>query len=632
MTSTILCAQEDRNLRRSYEQALKAEGYRVLAAGDGNQTLERARDGNPDLILLDVMLPKRDGFSVLEEIRQQRGSQSRVPVMLLSACSVSPQYEARAERMGAAGILTKPVPIDVLVGHVREIVKPDTATVSTRRQASPPSLEGSFREIDFSELLHQLHGMRASGVLHLENGKKKKIVQFEDGYAVSVKSNLITECLGNMLVRRGDLSQQALEESLVRVKKGEGLQGEILVAMESVDEETISAALQEQARDKLFEIFGWKRGQFKFQKGRKLQRGNTLALDCSPANIVVQGARQHVPLAKIDAFIEHHAGRFLVHGESPFYRFQSIDLSGEEERVISELDGSRELGHYRDASESVRRTLYALVVIELLAMRDGPGDGAPAANRSETGPPGRAEEASLRTELTAMANRMRDQNHYELLGLASTTDDASVRRAYEAKVRRVHPDVHHNANSVVKQLADEIYSRLNVAHDALADAEQRARYADELKKGAKQERSQARGRQALAAETAFQRGEAAMRKRDYEGALLCFGRALEHLPEEGEYHAHYGWCLHLCHPDNSVIVQEAIEHVQRGIKLARDREKPYLFLGRLYKVVGKMSVAEKMFTRAVQLRPDCVEALRELRLINMRRDKSNGIFRRLLRR
>ena len=42
-----------------------------------------------------------------------------------------------------------------------------------------------------------------------------------------------------------------------------------------------------------------------------------------------------------------------------------------------------------------------------------------------------------------------------------------------------------------------------------------------------------------------------MRQRDYESALLCFGRAMENFPEEGEYHAHYGWCLHLCHPDNS---------------------------------------------------------------------------------
>jgi tetratricopeptide (TPR) repeat protein len=80
------------------------------------------------------------------------------------------------------------------------------------------------------------------------------------------------------------------------------------------------------------------------------------------------------------------------------------------------------------------------------------------------------------------------------------------------------------------------------------------------------------------------------------------------------------------------LIREAIEHVQRGIKLARDRDKPYLFLGRLYTTIGKLSAAEKMFTRAVQIRPDGLEAMRELRLLNMRREKGKGIFKRLLRR
>jgi tetratricopeptide (TPR) repeat protein len=78
------------------------------------------------------------------------------------------------------------------------------------------------------------------------------------------------------------------------------------------------------------------------------------------------------------------------------------------------------------------------------------------------------------------------------------------------------------------------------------------------------------------------------------------------------------------------MINEAIEHVRRGVKLARDREKPYLYLGRLYKAIGRTAAAEKMFTRAVQIRPDSVESLRELRLINMRRGKAKGLIGRLL--
>ena len=79
-------------------------------------------------------------------------------------------------------------------------------------------------------------------------------------------------------------------------------------------------------------------------------------------------------------------------------------------------------------------------------------------------------------------------------------------------------------------------------------------------------------------------------------------------------------------------MEEALEHVKRGIKLAGDREKPYLLMGRLCKATGRADAAERMFTRAVQIQPNCVEALRELRLINMRRQKQKGIIGRLLRR
>jgi Tfp pilus assembly protein PilF len=80
------------------------------------------------------------------------------------------------------------------------------------------------------------------------------------------------------------------------------------------------------------------------------------------------------------------------------------------------------------------------------------------------------------------------------------------------------------------------------------------------------------------------------------------------------------------------MLSEALEHCRRGVKLAKDREKPYLLLGRLYKATGRPVAAKKMFTRAVAIRPQCVEAMRELRIMNMRRDKQKGVLKRMFRR
>ena len=136
----------------------------------------------------------------------------------------------------------------------------------------------------------------------------------------------------------------------------------------------------------------------------------------------------------------------------------------------------------------------------------------------------------------------------------------------------------------------------------------------------------------MRAELEFQKGEAALRAKRPDVAITHFQAAVDSYPDEGEYHASLGWATHLAAPSNPVTLKKAFVYVHKGRKLAPDRAKPYLFLGRLYLAEGRQEVAEKMFSKSVQLDPDCLEALRELRLLNMRREKAKGLVRRLLRR
>jgi DNA-binding response OmpR family regulator len=243
---------------------------------------------------------------------------------------------------------------------------------------------------------------------------------------------------------------------------------------------------------------------------------------------------------------------------------------------------------------------------------------------------------SMRSELAEFANRVRNRDHYGVLDVPTTANDDEIRIAFACLSKRTHPDRFHAASHSVRQLAEQVFGRVANAHAAISTASNRDSYANELARGRRDEAAEEEGRRALAAETEFQKGEAKMVKRDYEGALLCFGRAMENFPAEGEYRSNYGWCLYLCHPDNDVMLGEALEHCREGLKLAKDREKPYLLLGRLYKAVGKPGAAKKMFSRAVQIKPQCVEAMRELRILNMRRDKNEslgkGVFKRIFRR
>ena len=77
----ILVAEDDSNFRRVLKQLLESEGYRVIFAEDGREALDLFRSQQPDLVILDVMMPKMDGMEVCRRIREE----SSVPVLFLTA-------------------------------------------------------------------------------------------------------------------------------------------------------------------------------------------------------------------------------------------------------------------------------------------------------------------------------------------------------------------------------------------------------------------------------------------------------------------------------------------------------------------------------------------------------------------
>jgi CheY-like chemotaxis protein/tetratricopeptide (TPR) repeat protein len=636
MSAMLLCVQEDREVGRVYAEALTAEGYEVLSAQDGRGALEILRRQTPMLVLLDVYLPRQDGFEILAEIRMKVDA-SQLPVLLLCEGDITENVSLRAESLGALGVESSPLAANHLVARVaqllgRSVKKPDEP-VSTSRK-------GNVRNVPIPELLRTIHVERLDGVLLLDHGRKKKAIELRGGWPVSIKSNLVSECFGNYLVRQGRCTQIQLDESIQRMKTGEGLQGEILVAMDVLEEEQVVSGLREHALEKFFEIFSWGDGRFEIRPGARVQRGASFGIDGHPSKLIVEGVRRHYSLNRIDRYLEFHQSDFLVPLSYESDQLAELGLREEEAHWLCALDGSDTVGSFLQFPDAIRRIAFGLVSVEVLGVAPRPGERSVAVPTIQDGLVGRRDrtldgakgDEDLRVELAELANRIRNEDHYKVLGVSSTTSDEDIRVAFDALARNSQPDRFDGASSSVRQLASEVFNRVTEAHAAIATAADRKSYAGELAQGRRARAAEAEGRRALEAETEYQRGEKLVAGRDYEGALLCFGRAIENFPSEGEYHSNYGWCLYLCHPDNEVTLGEALEHCRRGVKLAKDREKPYLLLGRLYKAMGRVGAATKMFTRAVQIRPQCVEAMRELRIINMRRDKDKGVLKRIFRR
>lgn len=81
----ILIADDDATLHEMYAERLKAEGYQVVSAYDGEEALEKFYSEKPDLILLDIMMPKINGIDVMRKIREANDSLSNTAIILLTA-------------------------------------------------------------------------------------------------------------------------------------------------------------------------------------------------------------------------------------------------------------------------------------------------------------------------------------------------------------------------------------------------------------------------------------------------------------------------------------------------------------------------------------------------------------------
>src|SRR5713226_6425970 len=116
--TTILAADDDPQLLRLMTRNLQLEGYEVLGASDGQQALERIESTPPDLVLLDVMMPKMDGFTVCYRVREF----SAVPIIIVTARGQD-QDKVRGLDLGADDYLTKPFSVDELLARVRAVLR-----------------------------------------------------------------------------------------------------------------------------------------------------------------------------------------------------------------------------------------------------------------------------------------------------------------------------------------------------------------------------------------------------------------------------------------------------------------------------------------------------------------------------
>jgi CheY-like chemotaxis protein len=139
---TILLVDDDRELRRGLKTVLNQHGYRTLEADDGVEASALIEQHHPDLVILDMMMPRWNGLAVLERY----SGQSDAPPFIMITANDGPRHKGYAEKLGVIDYIQKPFSVNRLLERVSQIVPTGSSPAPTQSSAEipvPSELQGA---------------------------------------------------------------------------------------------------------------------------------------------------------------------------------------------------------------------------------------------------------------------------------------------------------------------------------------------------------------------------------------------------------------------------------------------------------------------------------------------------------
>ena len=128
MAEKILVVDDDSDIREALTMVLESRGYQVVTAQDGIEGLACLKAEKPNLMILDLLMPKMDGFGVMKELRDPRWAEfSEMPILIQTAVSEEAsrrRYELETGvELGADDYVEKPVSPDILLARIKKLIK-----------------------------------------------------------------------------------------------------------------------------------------------------------------------------------------------------------------------------------------------------------------------------------------------------------------------------------------------------------------------------------------------------------------------------------------------------------------------------------------------------------------------------
>jgi tetratricopeptide (TPR) repeat protein len=398
-------------------------------------------------------------------------------------------------------------------------------------------MKGVLAEGVVPGLLREIYVGRRSGTLNLVRREERQSLRFGHGHIVNAHTNVVEERLGEVLVRRGVLSEADLARATeVVVRDGRRL-GEVLVEMGLIDASGLEDAVALHVHEMLTRVFAWSEGSYEFvedPEGESPGEGpGELTLKLSMGELILES----VQAVKDPDVVRYSLGdmdRVLVPSTDPLLRFQTLTLSPADGFVLSRVDGATSAREIEQMiplpAEQTQKSLLALLSTGIVEYADvrrprepsppahpaseppraaraaappeppppgptPPPEPKPAPERTAPPPPVPAapsapapapgstddEAAERRREILEAWEGLKTRNHFEVLGLERSAGETEVKEAYFRLAKRFHPDVHHGDS--LRDLREEleaVFIKLGEAYDTLRDQEKRRQYEERL--------------------------------------------------------------------------------------------------------------------------------------------------------
>ncbi len=669
----VLIVESDADLQQRIGAALRDAGYELASETDLQWARRSITVRRPDAVVLDTQLGDDDGFRLADELRGSDETRS-VPILFLATrAHRGPAHRAEARRRFApADYVVGKVDARALVPRITDLLRvplpgmtPPPATPLPAARASEPAPDdpaqqsegheversaqtmtaepgaatftGTLKRTPFAQVLQRLYVTRATGQLLLLHEPTKKIVDVADGYPVSVRSNVVAECLGQLLLEKKLITRDALTASIARMQKEKRQQGQILVEMGVLSPYNLRRALVEQLEAKLLEVFAWADGKFLFKPGIRPgdKSGPGARLERSPAGLILEGIRRHYDGARQAAVLDRYAGRFIVLAADPMLRLQEISDDPTELDFIGALDGTRLLEAILDEAPipaaRARLLLVALAESGMIQPHETTSKTPVAPPTPAPVPVPIAAQSSKPMEpplgsgeLSMMLQMARTQDHFWALGVDRDASPADIDRAYEALARSFHADRYRLSSEEDRRMAHEMFERLAEARAVLQDPARRQAYLATLDGGELVTPAAARASDVSpltpapenaqsAAAALYQAGLEHLRRRRHHEAVEALRQAARVVPNHADYRAALGWALFRQAPADARAARAAIAELRRATQIDERHRAAAQHLAEIYAQTGRSDAAIAELERLLAVDPTAIELAEELR-------------------